>query len=507
MPSLLIADKEKDIFFLFERLFKGDQMEMTFADNGKEAVHLALQGKPDVVLLSVQLLGEMDGFEALRRIKANRSKQLVVIMSSYGTTQTAIEAMKLGAFDYLIKPFDVNQVREVLTAAIKANQDMQNVVSYQPLLKAEEYDESIIGQSAPMQQVYKQIGQVAASEASVLITGESGTGKELVARAIYHHSLRRTKPFLALHCAAIPENLLESELFGYEKGAFTGALNRKLGKIEMCDHGTIMLDEIGDMPLSAQTKVLRILQDGTFERVGGTQTIQVDVRFLAATNQSLETAIHQGSFREDLFYRLNVFPIHLPPLRDRLEDIPMLCEYFLNKIMTEAPQAAHKISTEAVESLQNYGWPGNIRELENVIKNAALKAAGKTILSNDLMIFQSTSPILAMPGYTRPSSMPAAAPSRPAAPFNQTPNPEAAPQASDMDSLLDPVFDLIRSRNFDKMNFKPFDEIERSLLVKALNETGGNQVRAAKLLGINRTTLRKRMEKYQVKVETQITLN
>src|SRR5437762_293462 len=274
-------------------------------------------------------MGGMTGLETLRRIRETDARLPVIMMTAYGTTQTAIEAMKLGAYDYLLKPFDVPKLKEIIFSALKAARDMKEVVSYQPLLESEDYDLGIIGRSEQMQNVFKLIGQLSASDATALITGESGTGKELVARAIYNHSRRANQPFLAINCAAIPENLLESELFGHEKGAFTGAVNQRIGKFEQCDGGTLFLDEIGDMTLPTQTKILRVLQSGSFERVGGNQPVNVNVRVIAATNRPLEDAVARKQFREDLFYRLNVVRLALPPLRERREDIRPLVHYFL----------------------------------------------------------------------------------------------------------------------------------------------------------------------------------
>jgi two-component system nitrogen regulation response regulator GlnG len=312
------------------------------------------------------------------------AKLPVIIMTAYGTTQTAIEAMKLGAYDYLLKPFEVPKLKQIVFDALRAARAMRQIVSYQPLLESEDYELGIVGRCEQMQNVFKLIGQLSASDATALITGESGTGKELVARAIYHHSQRASQPFLAINCAAIPENLLESELFGHERGAFTGATNQRIGKFEQCHRGTIFLDEIGDMMPSTQTKILRVLQSGTFERVGGNQPIKVDVRVIAATNKALEEAVARKEFREDLFYRLNVVRIELPPLRDRREDIPLLVNYFLSKLAQEHGQSPKSISGQALSTLKDYAWPGNVRELENAIRRALVVAKGDAILPGDM---------------------------------------------------------------------------------------------------------------------------
>src|SRR6188474_367394 len=331
MDKLLLIDDEADVQYSFKRIFDSPEIELTTASSGEEGLKLIPKLKPDLVLMDLRM-GGISGMETLRRIRQMDTKLLVILMTAYGTTQTAIEAMKLGAYDYLLKPFDVPKLKEIVFNALKAARDMKRVVSYQPLLQSEDYELGVVGRSEPMQKVFKLIGQLASSDATALITGESGTGKELVARAIYHHSSRAHQAFLAINCAAIPENLLESELFGHEKGAFTGATNQRIGKFEQCNRGTVFLDEIGDMALTTQTKILRVIQSGTFERVGGNQSIKVDVRIIAATNKPLEEAVANKQFREDLFYRLNVVRIHLPPLRERRDDVRLLVNYFLRKL-------------------------------------------------------------------------------------------------------------------------------------------------------------------------------
>src|SRR5437868_9858851 len=314
MEKLLLIDDEADVQYSFRRIFDGSGVEISTASSGEEGLRLIPKAKPDLVMMDVRM-GGITGLETLRRLRQTYAKLPVIMMTAYGTTQTAIEAMKLGAYDYVLKPFDVPKLQELVFSALKAAHDMKRVVSYQPLLESEDYDLGVVGRSQAMQNVFKLIGQLAASDATALITGESGTGKELVARAIYHHSRRSEKPFLAINCAAIPENLLERELFGHEKGAFTGATVQRIGKFEQCNGGTIFLDEIGDMSLPTQTKILRVLQNGSFERVGGNQPVSVDVRVIAATNKPLEKAVSDKEFREDLFYRLNVVRVQMTTLR------------------------------------------------------------------------------------------------------------------------------------------------------------------------------------------------
>jgi two-component system nitrogen regulation response regulator GlnG len=483
VEKLLLIDDEADVQYSFRRIFNSPEIELSTANSGEEGLGLIQKVKPDLVIMDVRM-GGMTGLETLRRIRETDARLPVIMMTAYGTTQTAIEAMKLGAYDYLLKPFDVPKLKEIIFSALKAARDMKEVVSYQPLLESEDYDLGIIGRSEQMQNVFKLIGQLSASDATALITGESGTGKELVARAIYHHSERADQPFIAINCAAIPENLLESELFGHEKGAFTGATSQRIGKFEQCNHGTIFLDEIGDMTLPTQTKILRVLQSGTFERVGGNQAVQVDVRVIAATNKPLEEAVAKKEFREDLFYRLNVVRVQIPPLRERRKDIPLLVNYFLRKFSGKTPRS---ISSDALSMLQQYHWPGNVRELENVIRRALVVAKGEAILPSDL------------PGEVIRGG--AAAPANETAPLtNATPNANGTSQPQDLASLARLLFHWAR----ENPKLKVLPAVERELVIQALIETDGNQVQAAKLLGITRATLRKRIEKFNIKQELAV---
>src|SRR5919108_4256262 len=330
MDKLLLIDDEADVQYSFRRIFDSPEVQLTTASSGEEGLKLIPRIRPDLVIMDVRM-GGMSGLETLRRIREIDAKLPIIMMTAYGTTQTAIEAMKLGAYDYLLKPFDVPKLKQIVGAALKAARDMKQVVSYEPLLESEDFDLGIVGRSEGMQNVFKLIGQLSASNATALITGESGTGKELVARAIYHHSRRNARPFLAINCAAIPENLLESELFGHEKGAFTGADRQRIGKFEQVNGGTLFLDEIGDMPLALQAKVLRLLQEQSFERLGGNETGRTDVRLIARTPPDLQTDPAERKVRPDLFYRLNVVRVQIPPLRERRDDIRLLVNYFLGK--------------------------------------------------------------------------------------------------------------------------------------------------------------------------------
>jgi two-component system nitrogen regulation response regulator GlnG len=480
MSKLLLIDDEEDVRYSLERIFNSPDIELATAGSGEEGLKVIPKFKPDLVLMDVRM-GGMNGLETLRRIRVTDPKLLVILMTAYGTTQTAIEAMKLGAYDYLLKPFDVAKLKEVIGNALKAARDMKQVVSYEPLLQSEDYELGIIGRSEQMQQVFKLIGQVAVTDATALITGESGTGKELVARAIYHHSDRSQQPFLAVNCAAIPEQLLESELFGHERGAFTGATGQRIGKFEQCNNGTIFLDEIGDMTPPTQTKILRVLQSGTFERVGGNQPLHVDVRVIAATNKPLEAAVAARQFREDLFYRLNVVRIHIPPLRERRGDVPLLVNYFLEKIGREHTRPPKSIAASVVRALEKYHWPGNVRELENAIRRAHVLAKSDAILMGDLP------PEIAGTVATAMNQPPAVI-----GPSEGT--------TTDAAILARQLFQLARR----DPKLKVIPTIERELVIQALKETNDNQVHAAKLLGITRATLRKRIEKFGIQRELNV---
>jgi two-component system nitrogen regulation response regulator GlnG len=477
MRKLLLIDDEEDVRYSFQRIFDSPDIEVATAASGEEGLKVIPKFKPDLVLMDVRM-GGMNGLETLRRIRQSDPRLLVILMTAYGTTQTTIEAMKLGAYDYLLKPFDALKLKEIVGNALKAARDMKQVVSYQPLLESEDYELGIIGRSEPMQQVFKLIGQVAASDATALITGESGTGKELVARAIYHHSDRNRQPFLAVNCAAIPEQLLESELFGHEKGAFTGATMQRIGKFEQCNKGTIFLDEIGDMTPATQTKILRVLQSGTFERVGGNQPIQVDARVIAATNKALEAAVAARQFREDLFYRLNVVRIHIAPLRDRRDDIPLLVNYFLKKLAREQQRPPKSIAASVIKLLKKYHWPGNVRELENAIRRAHIMAKSDAILQSDLP-----------PEISGQS--PGGAP---------VPGVAGEAAATDAAALARQLFQWARR----DPKLEVISAVERELVIQALKETNNNQVHAAKLLGITRATLRKRIEKFGIQRELNV---
>jgi len=465
MSKLLLIDDEEDVRYSIQRIFDSPEMELATAASGEEGLKVIPKFKPDLVLMDVRMTG-MTGLETLRRIRQSDPKLLVILMTAYGTTQMAIEAMKLGAYDYLLKPFDIPKLKEIVANALKAARDMKQVVSYEPLLESEDYELGIVGRSESMQQVFKLIGQLAASDATALVTGESGTGKELVARAIYHHSNRAEQPFLAVNCAAIPEQLLESELFGHEKGSFTGATSQRIGKFEQCNHGTIFLDEIGDMTPPTQTKILRVLQNGTV---------------IAATNKPLEAAVAARQFREDLFYRLNVVRIQIPPLRDRREDIPLLVNYFLKKLAREQQRPPKSLAASVVKLLEKYHWPGNVRELENAIRRAHVMAKSDAILLADLppeIVGGGTA--VTLPGPASEAG--------------------GGTATNDIATLARQMFQWAKR----EPKLKIIPAVERELVIQALKETHDNQVHAAKLLGITRATLRKRIEKFGIQRELNV---
>jgi two-component system nitrogen regulation response regulator GlnG len=385
--------------------------------------------------------------------------------------------------------------------ALKTHADLRAAGDYKPTINTEDYKEGIVGSSTAMQEVFKTIGQVTASDVTVMITGESGTGKELVARGIYKHSHRASRPFIAVNCAAIPENLIESELFGHERGSFTGATAQRIGKFELCDGGTIFLDEIGDMALATQTKILRVLQSGEIQRVGGTETIKVDVRVLAATNKDLEDMVRVRTFREDLYYRLNVVRIRMPPLRERLEDIPQIVDFMLQTLERQKKTRVKKISMEVLAVLLRHSWPGNVRELENVIYRSAVVAKGDTILWKDLppeireaaAAAPEPAPIPPVLQPVVPTAEPLRAdPAEPPPPSAGVANEPAAP--ADAPLTLDDALDFIYARLKAEDKEPVLERLEREMITRVLKDENGNLVRASERLGMTRTTLRKRID-------------
>jgi len=474
MQTILIVDDDKSIRYSLKRMME-DKYSILTAQNGKEALDRVKEGSPDLVIMDIKMPGR-NGIDVLKEIKLIDPKSLVIIMTAYGTTETAIEAMKYGAYDYILKPFPILRMKGLVEKALSLRKLMKEEVSYVPLAAPEGGEEQIVGSSPKMQEIYKMVGQIAPSDVTVLLRGESGTGKELIARAIYHHSLRSNQTFLPVNCAAIPDTLLESELFGHEKGAFTGASFRRIGKLEQCQGGTIFLDEIGDMSLSTQAKLLRVLQERSFERLGGTETIKVDIRLIVATNKDLEEAISNGKFREDLYYRLNVVSITIPPLRERKEDIPDLVSYFLKKFSRELKKEHVGITPSAMEKITSYGWPGNVRQLENILKRAMVLCPGEWILEDHLFFER---------GWERREA-------------------EEELSKKNVEDLLDALFEEFSKAPATSQDLDMISNLERGLILRALQKTKGNQLKAAMLLGIHRSTLRGKMEKYNIKKEVLV---
>ncbi len=388
---ILIADDDDGVRAMLHDLLAGEGYDVTEVRSGTEVLtNIASGNGYHLLLMDVRMPG-IDGLEVLERLRKNNSDIGVIMITAHATSSVAIRAMQAGAFDYLLKPFDVDEVL-VLVQRFFEHQELASKVR---TLEGQASDprERMIGSGPAMQKIYKTIGRVAASDAPVLVTGETGTGKELVANVIHANSSRRNGPMISVNCAALPDTLLESELFGHEKGAFTSAVSQRKGRFELANTGTIFLDEVGELSLTAQKKLLRVLQEGAFERVGGTATIKVDVRVITATNRDLEEEVRKGNFREDLYYRLNVINIHMPPLRDRKEDIPLLIEHFLNKYRYSPSSPPTRISEEAITKMIEYDWPGNVRQLENEIRRAVVYAQGKVITS-DLLSLEPGRPVL-----------------------------------------------------------------------------------------------------------------
>jgi two-component system nitrogen regulation response regulator GlnG len=457
---VLIADDEESLRWVLERGLRQAGYDVVAVGDGDAAVRAFEEGSFDLVLLDVRMPGA-DGLTVLAKLRDLRPDATVVVMTAHGTMDTAIQAMQRGAYDYLAKPFDLDELVLLAERALAASRLTQEVARLKTGLKEVWEFGALVGRHPLMQEVYKTIGRIAANDVTVLLRGESGTGKELVARAIHHYSRRAGRPFVAVSAAAIPGTLLESELFGHERGAFTDARERKLGKLELAHGGTLFLDEIGDMPVELQTKLLRALQERTIERVGGQDAIRIDVRVLAATNRDLEACMREGTFREDLYYRLNVVTINLPPLRERRRDVPLLVEHFLAKYASDLGERV--VAPEALDRLVAYDWPGNVRELENVIQRAMVMAASGVILPDHLPI-----------------------------------GPVAGAAAVAADTTLEDVIERkllaavageARGNLYDVV----VGLVEKPLLRAVLRETGGNQVRAAQILGINRNTLRKKL--------------
>ncbi|MCB9643715.1 MAG: sigma-54-dependent Fis family transcriptional regulator [Myxococcales bacterium] len=451
--EVLVVDDERGMRRVLCAMLEKKGYFVHTAADGLEAVSI-LAERPIAVLITDIKMPNMDGMALLDHVLVHHPHIPTIVITAHGTVDNAVVALKKGAFDYITKPFDINEMQLVVEKALHTRE--LNDRNYHPAPEEiGRYD--IIGRSKQMMAVYDVISKVADTPSTVLITGESGTGKELIARALHQNSSRRNKPFIAINCAAIPQNLMESELFGHEKGAFTGAVSSKAGRFELAHEGTLFLDEIGEIPVEMQVKMLRALQEGQFERVGGIQTIHVGVRVIAATNQNLQEKIKQGTFRDDLFYRLNVVPIQLPPLRDRRSDIPLLVQHFVEKFNGRLKKSIEGVTPEALNSLQEYQWPGNIRELENVVERCMLFASGSQITLQELP------PELLQSGQSGAMYIPPAI-------------------ACDMSMSLPELWKLQKER------------LEREMLRRALDQTQGNVTKAADLLGISRKSMQKKMK-------------
>lgn len=463
MPNLLIVDDETNVLYSFRKGLESETLEVTTAETAGEGIRIVEEQRPDAVILDVRL-PDMSGLEAFERIREVDPRLPVVIVTAHSTTETAIDATKRGAFEYLLKPVDIHQLQDLVGRAVELSRLRHVPAIFDDESSGDVDGDRIVGRSAVMQQVYKTIGRIASEDVTVLILGESGTGKELVARALYHHSHRSEKPFLAINCAALPETLLESELFGHEKGAFTGADRRRIGKFEQAHRGTLFLDEVGDMSPATQAKVLRVLQDGRFERVGGNEAINVDVRVVAATNQDLDAKIGIGEFRQDLLYRLNGFTIRLPSLRDRPDDLPLLAEHFLKQANREVNRPSTILATEAMEMLGQYDWPGNIRELQSAIKYAVVHAAGDIVTPE------------CFPDACRQAGL-------------ESVYSVDADQLSCLESYVRRLLENDTPEIYRRVQ----DAVDRTVLREVLKSVSGNQVHAAIRLGMSRTTLRTKL--------------
>jgi len=539
MGHILLVDRDREVLSTFRRLFQEPGHQVAHADGFQPAVELVRQRRPDVVVMDVRK-GSPEGLEALTRLRQLAPEMPIIVMTTYGTTKTAIDAMKLGATDFVLKPFREFKMQELVTRALEQATVASTDHVYEPTLSEEDFSQELIGRSEAMQAVYKRIGQVAGSDVPVFIAGESGTGKELIAKAIYRNSNRSNRAFLALDCSAAGGLPIESDLFGYEKGAFTGATTRRRGKLELCDGGTLLLEEIGYLSASAQNQLLGFLQTRTVQRLGGTEAQPADVRLLVTSSQPLEELVAQGKFRADLYYRLNVVRIDLPALRDRADDIPILTEYFLRRLeqQGDATLGAARISAGAMELLEKYAWPDNVRQLENLLHSVYVTRAGGTITPGDVEpLLVATPEPVALPINATPlvdaaaafalstngvsSSHGASLPVEPSAARPETStrpivrlangSPDAATIEGSDDVFegalavnLEPVFQAVLQRRQRFPHTTPIDIVEKFLVRRALNETQGNQVHAAKMLGMSRATLRKRIERFDLVIERRV---
>ena len=464
MPNLLIIDDEPNVLYSLQSGLETDELKVFTAKTARQGLEQAGKVNPDAVIVDVRL-PDMSGLDLFDRIKELDPKLPVIVVTAFAATETAIQAMKRGAFEYLLKPVDLHQLREVVEKAL-ALRRMRNVPTVFEGEPEDDQADQIVGQSNAMQEVYKSIGRFASQDVTILILGESGTGKEMVARALYQHSKRQDKPFLAINCAAIPESLLESELFGHEKGSFTGADRQRIGKFEQAHGGTLFLDEIGDMSTTIQAKVLRVLQEQQFERLGGQETVTCDVRVIAATNQKLEEQATTGKFRQDLLYRLNGVTIELPPLRARKDDLPLLIDHFIRQMNVKVEKQVRGIVPDALRVLQDHNWPGNVRELENVIRYGVIQTVSDMITPECL------------PGTLTGRS--------------------AAINTGEVrfGDLRDHVKHLMQAGT-PELYRELIHAVDRVILDEVMRHVKNNQVHASELLGMSRTTLRSKLAQIQ----------
>ncbi len=469
MNRILIIDDDQQLGLSFAKILSQEGYLTVNAFTGREGIEAVKKDPPDLVILDIRL-PDMGGLEVFEVLHDLFPKLPVIIITAYSSTETAIGAIQKGAFDYIYKPFDVPEMLLVVEKAVAAGHCMSSPVDVNPGGEIFSGREALVGSGSSMLEVYKAIGRVSATDATVLIRGESGTGKELASRAIYNHSNRADKPYVVVNCVAIPETLLESELFGYEKGTFTGAVHKRVGKIEQARGGTVFLDEIGDMPLSIQSKFLRLLQENSIERLGGKEPIDVDVRVIAATNRDLETAVAEGTFREDLYYRLRVVTLTMPPLRDRKEDIDALIDYLLARLSAEMSITNPGITADALHKIKQYDWPGNIRELSNSVKKALIFNRGAPLLPEDITLNQ-----------------------------EQAAQGGGSANQAIVGDIKPWVRSLLRGEQQERLFDSCLDNVASLLIQEALIVTQGNRSHAAKLLGISRPTLHAKIEKFKLR--------
>lgn len=482
MKSILTIDDDRSVHHMIKKSLESLDAEMISAFSAEEGLAKIEEHKPDAILLDV-MLPDMSGLEAFDLIRAKDSRLPVIVVTGSGSSDTAIQAMKLGAFDYVNKPIEVARLQELVEHALESRRIASVPVGMQGLLKPDEKGDAFIGRCSAMEEVFKAIGRVAPQNVTVLVRGESGTGKELVARAIYQYSPRANGPFLAVNCAALSETLLESELFGHEKGAFTGAHSRRIGKFEQCSGGTIFLDEVGDMSPLVQGKVLRLLQEQKFERVGGNETIQTDVRIISATNRDLEQMADEGTFRSDLYYRLNGYTITLPPLREREGDVVLLLEHFLALLNRQLGKEVKGIAPGALQRLLEYDWPGNIRELQGVLRQALLQCSGEVLLESNL------------PAELKASSVQSS---------REKPT-ESRVSKQSTGGLSQFINERLAALSKD-LYAETLAQMETELLTLVLQHAGGNQSEASRILGITRGSLRNKIRSHGISIDQVVTL-